>query len=85
MAKPNKTAFKRVCEELETGAQFTMNMAMDVFGNQFSEMFILCLMDAQDAARAIQGSINRLRMGDDTEDDEDADLDEVATGTKEPS
>ena len=85
MSKPNKAAFKRVCEELESGTPFTMNMAMDIFGNQFSEMFILCLMDAQEAARAIQGSINRLRMGEQVEDEDDS-LDDIeADSDKEPN
>ena len=85
MSKPNKAAFKRVYDELERGTPFTMNMAMDVFGNQFSEMLILCLLDAQDAARAIQGAVNRLRMGEQAEEEDDTDDDLEVEDDKEPS
>lgn len=57
---PNAAAFNRVCVEVENGDPLTLEMVEEVFGADFSMMLIYTLMDANDAARAIQGAINRL-------------------------
>ena len=85
MNKPNKAAFKRVCDELEAGAEFNFNMVGDVFGTIFWQLLVLSLMDANDAARAIQGAINRLRMQEDPTDEDDSDNDLDVEDDKEPS
>lgn len=83
--KPNRAAFNRVYKELDNGAAFNLNMVGDVFGKPFYELIILCFLDATDAARAIQGSINRLRMGEQADDTDDS-LDDIeADGDKEPN
>ena len=58
---PNKKAFKEVSARVDAGEQLTFEMIGDVFGKEFWMLIVLSLMDANDAARAIQGAINRLR------------------------
>lgn len=58
---PNKKAFKAVCTELEAGKDLTFEMVGSVFGQEFWMLLVMNLIDAQDAARAVQGAINRLR------------------------
>lgn len=70
MTKPNAAAFKRVSDQLERGDQLTFNMMGDIFGNPFWEMVVLSLLDAQDAARAIQLATLRIRMGEQVDDDD---------------
>lgn len=60
----NKKAFKEVCAELEAGNDLTLAMVERVFGADFSMMLVYTLMDANDAARAIQGAIARLSTRD---------------------
>lgn len=60
----NKRAFKEVCAELEAGQDLNLAMVERVFGADFSMMLIYTLMDANDAARAIQGAIARLSTRD---------------------
>jgi hypothetical protein len=63
-----------VIEDLEKGAELNLKHVGDVFGSDFWELIVMLLLDAQDAARAIQGAINRLRDDaevDDLEDDDD--------------
>jgi len=66
----NKKAFKLVCEQLAEGPghkDLTLDMVGSVFGQDFWIIMVMCLMDAQDASRAIQGAINRLRQGEEEE------------------
>ena len=67
---PNKQAFKRVCEQLEAGEALTFRMVGEVFGPEFWEMVVFSYMDANDAARAVQGAIARLREGEIIEDEQ---------------
>jgi hypothetical protein len=60
MTTVNREEFERVAIELEAGQDLTLEMVGRVFGNDFWVMTVYLLMDAQDAARAIQGAINRL-------------------------
>lgn len=60
----NKRAFREVCTQLEAGQDLTLEMVESVFGADFSMMLIYTLMDANDAARAIQGAIARLSTRD---------------------
>ena len=60
---PDKKAFKDVCTKLET-APLTLEMVGDVFGKSFWMLLVGALMDASDAARAVQGAIFRLRQED---------------------
>lgn len=68
MAKIDREALELVNEDLERGAELTLQHIGSVFGQEFWELIVMLLLDAQDAARAIQGAINRLR--DDAEIDE---------------
>lgn len=61
--KPNKAAFERVCADLAEGYELTFAHIGDVFGTEFWVMLVYAFMDANEAARAIQGAINRLREG----------------------
>ena len=61
---PDDKAYSLVKAEMEAGKPLTLAMIGDVFGPDAWCLIVNCLMDAGDAARAIQGSINRLnRMG----------------------
>ena len=74
MAKVDREALELVIEDLEKGAELNLKHVGDVFGSDFWELIVMLLLDAQDAARAIQGAINRLRDDaevDDLEDDDD--------------
>lgn len=66
---PNKAEFKRVCDELDEGQLLTFSHVGRVFGQDFWELLVMSLMDSNDAARAIQNAINRLRAGEVTEDE----------------
>jgi len=59
---PNQRAFDLVKEELARGGALTFEQIGEVFGPDFWIMVVYSLMDAQDAARAIQGAINRLSV-----------------------
>jgi hypothetical protein len=59
----NKEAFEDVVKDLQAGAELTFAHIGAVFGDTFYFMIIEALMDAQDAARAIQGAIARLAAG----------------------
>lgn len=67
---PNVAEFEHVCQEIENGAVLTFSMVTRVFGNEFAELLISSLIDAQDAARAIAGAMNRLATGIDKDDTE---------------
>lgn len=60
----NREAFERVVEALENGDQLTLDAIGLVFGAPFYQLLVICLMDAQEAALAISGSIKRLSQGD---------------------
>lgn len=64
-------AFKEVKAALEKGDQLTLDAIGLVFGAPFYQLLVICLMDAQEAALAIAGSIQRLSTGksDDIEDE----------------
>jgi hypothetical protein len=64
---PNKSAFKRVCDELET-KPLTFQQVGAVFGEDFWVLLVYSLMDAGEASRAIQGAINRLKSGEKVDD-----------------
>lgn len=77
MAKIDRDALELVAVDLETGAELTFQHVGSVFGPDFWMLLVEGLMDSQEAARAIQGAINRLRSAqaaDDLEwEDEDDD------------
>lgn len=64
---PDKKAFKQVCQELATGSPLTFHKVGLVFGHDFWELLVLAFMDANDAARAIQMSMLRLKAGESSE------------------
>lgn len=57
---PSQEAFDRVCKDLAEGNPLTYAHIGEVFGAEFWIMLVTSFLDAQDAARAIQGSIARL-------------------------
>ena len=62
---PDKKAFKRVCELLkgadpDEAPHLTFRYIGDIFGPAFYELILYALLDAQDAARAIQLASARL-------------------------
>jgi hypothetical protein len=61
MIKINREAFETVAAKVEGGEDLTLEMVLDVFGSEVAMMFIYMLMDAQEAARAIQLAILNLR------------------------
>jgi len=66
MAKPkvvDMKAFKAVKESLENGDHLTLDSIGLIFGAPFYQLIVICLMDAQEAALAISGSIKRLSEG----------------------
>lgn len=74
MAKIDREALELVNEDLERGAELNLKHVGDVFGSDFWELIVMLLLDAQDAARAIQGAINRLRDDAEVDDLEDDDF-----------
>lgn len=80
MAKIDREALELVAAELEKGEELNLKHIGDTFGSDFWELIVMLLLDAQDAARAIQGAVNRLRNADDDDaisydDEEDDDFD----------
>ena len=61
---PSKKALKEVTLALERGEDLTLEHVGKVFGPDFWMLVVYCFMDAQDAARAIAGSIKRLSQGE---------------------
>jgi hypothetical protein len=61
---PSQKAFKQVCEKLAAGEELSLEMIGDVFGKDFYIILIGTLLDANDAARAIQGAVLRLKAGE---------------------
>lgn len=59
--QPNADAFDEVCEAIEDGEQLTLSHIGRVFGQPFWELLIMCMLDSNDAARAIQMSMLRMR------------------------
>lgn len=60
----NMKAFKAVKESLEKGDQLTLDAIGLIFGAPFYQLIVCCLMDAQEAAVAISGSLKRLSSAD---------------------
>lgn len=60
----NMKAFREVKKSLENGDQLTLDAVGLVFGAPFYQLLVCCLMDAQEAALAIAGSVKRLSSGD---------------------
>lgn len=60
MSSVNREAFEQVVADLESGQELTFAHLGAIFGDPFWYMIVECLMDAADAARAIQGAIARL-------------------------
>lgn len=61
---PNQRAFDQVKEDLAKGNELTLTHIGEVFGPDFWIMIVTCLMDSQEAALAIQGSLLRLSRGE---------------------
>lgn len=61
---PSQRAFDLVKADLANGNELTLTHVGEVFGPDFWIMIVTALMDSQDAARAIQGAINRLARGE---------------------
>lgn len=57
----DQEAFETVSEALKHGQPLTHEMVGSVFGSQFWSLLVYTMLDSNDAARAIQGAINRLR------------------------
>lgn len=72
----DREAFEEVVKLLEDGQPLTLSMVGDVFLAEFWMLIVECFLDSQDAARAIQNSINRLRAGEGIDVSEDEDFDE---------
>ena len=62
MANVDRRAFEEVCDRLDKGEQLTFEGIGDIFGKTFWIMLVYSLMDAQDAARAIQNAILNVKI-----------------------
>lgn len=60
---PNDDAYAIVKAALANGSPLDYAMIGDIFGQEFWIMLVYTFLDANDAARAIQGAINRLKSG----------------------
>lgn len=62
MSSPNKKAFKALCAAYVADPDHTLTLldVGKVFGDDFWMLLVYAFLDANDAARAIQGSIARL-------------------------
>lgn len=58
---PNSDEFNKVYMEVKGGQGLTFSHIGRVFGQDFWELLVMCMMDANDAARAIQMSMLRMR------------------------
>lgn len=76
MAKIDRDALELVVEDLEKGADLTFQHIGSVFGASFWMLLVEALLDAHDAARAIQNAINRLRSGEVVEDEDESEFDD---------
>ena len=56
----NRAAFENIATRLEDGEQLTFEAIGDIFGKTFWIMLLYTVMDAAQAARAIDGAIRRL-------------------------
>lgn len=65
-AFPSKAAFEKVYADLEAGNELTFAHVGDVFGTAFWVELVYALMDAQSAARAIEGAIRRLSKAEES-------------------
>lgn len=64
MSTPNREAFERVYAELVDGEDLDWQMLGSIFGEDFWMLLVYSFLDANDAARAIQGAIARLSTRD---------------------
>lgn len=64
MAKVNKKEFEKVSSELAGGDDLRFDHIGRVFGQDFWMMLVYAFLDSNDAARAIQGAIKKLRDGE---------------------
>lgn len=82
MAGVNREAVERLNTKLEENADsLNLSDVGDICGQPFWELIVMLLLDAQDAARAIQLATARIRgnaefNGFEEEDDEDLDDDD---------
>lgn len=60
MAEINREALEKVEADLNEGNELTFAHIGSVFGSDFWILLVYAFLDAQDAARAIQGAMNRL-------------------------
>lgn len=65
---PDKKAFKAICTRNLESEPLTLSDVGNVFGQRFWEMLVYSLLDAGEAARAVQGAINRLKEGERVDD-----------------
>jgi len=59
----NREELEKVATELDAGGMLTLEHIGRVFGQDFWMLIVYSLMDASDAARAIQGALLRLSGG----------------------
>ena len=71
-SKVDADAFEIVKAQIDGGGQLTIEHLLDVFGKDAALLFILALLDAGDAARAIQGAMARLSVQSAQEADDDS-------------
>lgn len=58
---PDKKMFKVVSQQLAEGKPLSLEMVGSVFGQEFWVELVGTMLDANDAARAVAGAINRLK------------------------
>ncbi len=58
--KVNRAAFEEIASRLEGGEDLTFEHIGDVFGKHFYMILLFSLMEAQSAARAIDGAMRKL-------------------------
>jgi hypothetical protein len=68
------TKFKEIQSALKNGNDLTLEMVGYVFGNDFWVLLVQTMMDSNDAARAIQGAINRLSTKPEVNKDYERDI-----------
>lgn len=69
----NREAVEALDAKLKAGEDITYSDIGDVIGNPFWELIIMGFLDSQDAARAIQLAVARIRTADEEEEDDDLD------------
>jgi len=59
----NAKGLKGTKAKLKAGEELTLEMVGDVFGQEFWILIVEVLLDSQDAARAIQLAVAKVRAG----------------------